>query len=157
MAKSIEEYILEAKKDMVVELDLANTLSVHKGIITDEGRINQVAYTLLNTCLRLHKQTKAVGIDHVRIKVGNKGPGKPREVLGKDYERVMGLCAMILRTSEDISIEDLQQQFGLSKTQIWDSVPELVSKDGHAFFKPHTPIRQLVKRLSACNNGEIKF
>lgn len=157
MAKSIEEYILETKKDMVVELDLAYTLSVLKGIITDEERINQVAYTLLNTCLRLHKLTKAVGIDHVRIKVGDKGPGKPKEVLGSSYERVMSVCAIILRTSEDIPIEDLQQQFGIGKTEIWANVPELTSKDGHAFYPPHTPIRQLVKRFSAFNSGDLKM
>lgn len=157
MGKPIEEYILEAKKDMVVELDLAYTLAVHKGVINDEGRINQVAYTLLNTCLRLHKQTKAVGIDHVRVKVGNNGPGKPREVLGENYTRVMSVCAIILRTSENIPVEDLQEQFGLSKNEIWGSVPELTTQDGHAFFKPHTPIRQLVKRFSSFNKGDLKM
>lgn len=155
--RAIEEYILEAKRDMVVELDLAYTLGVLKGVVTDEDRLNQVAYTLLNTCLRLHKVAKAVGVDHVRVKVGNKGPGKARQVLGKDFERVVGICAMVLRTSEAISIEDLEQQFGLSKTQIWQSVPELVGKDGHKLFPVHTPIRQLVKRISDCNAGLIEF
>lgn len=157
MAKAIEEYILEAKKDMVVELDLAYNFGVLKGVIPEEDRLNQVAYTLLNTCLRLHKMAKAVGINHVRVKVGNKGTGKAPEVLGGDFERVIGICAMILRTSEDISIEDLEHQFGLTKAQIWQSVPELVGKDGHKFFPVHTPIRKLVERINDCNAGKIKF
>ena len=154
--RAIEAYILEAKRDMVVELDLAYTLGVLKGAVPDEDRLNQVAYTLLNTCLRLHKMTKAVGIEHVRVKVGDNGPDKPRQVLGENFERVIGICAMVLRTSEDISIEDLEHQFGLSKAQIWQSVPELVNaRDGHKFFPVHTPIRQLVKSISDCNAGLI--
>ena len=153
---SIEEYILEAKKDMVVELNLAYTLGVLNGVIPSEDRINQVSYTLLNTCLKLHKMTKANGIDHVRVKVGDKEIGKAKEVLGADYERVIGICTMVLRTSEDIPIEDLEHQFGLSKAQIWQSVPELVGNDGHKFFPVHTPIRNLVKRISDFNAGRIK-
>ncbi len=156
MSRAIEEYILEAKKDMVVELDLAYTLGVLNGVITDEDRLNQVAYTLLNTCLRLHKMSKAVGVEHVRVKVGNRGPEKAKQVLGEDFERVIGICAMVLRTSEDISIEDLEHQFGLTKTQIWQSVPELVGNDGHKFFPIHTPIRKLVKRISDCNAAKSK-
>ncbi|MCI8352575.1 MAG: hypothetical protein HFJ58_03050 [Clostridia bacterium] len=72
--KAIEEYILEAKRDMVVELDLAYTLGVLKGAVTDEDRLNQVAYTLLNTCLRLHKMAKAVGIEHVRVRWETRDP-----------------------------------------------------------------------------------
>lgn len=157
MAKRIEEYILEAKKDMVVELDLAYTLGVHNGIISDEDRVNQVAYTLLNTCLRLHKAVKAVGIDHVRVRVDGCEPGKARDVLGDKFERVIGICEMVLRTSEDISIEDLEHQFGLTKAQIWQNVPELIGKDGHKLFPVHTPIRQLVKRISDCNAGKVKI
>lgn len=155
--RSIEEYILEAKKDMVVHLDLATTLGVHKGVIRDSGRINQVAYTLLNTCLKLHKMAKAVGIDHIRVSVNGCEPGKPKEVLGENYERVIGICVMVLRTSEDIPIEDLERQFGLTKAQIWQSVPELVGNDGHKLFLVHTPIRKLVERISDCNAGKIKF
>ncbi len=155
--KAIEEYILETKRDMVVELDLAYTLGVLNGVITDEDRINQVSYTLLNTCLKLHKMAKANGIDHVRVKVGDKGPGKAKDVLGKDFDRVIGICVMVLRTSEDISVENLEKQFGMTKAQIWQSVPELIGKDNHKFFDVHTPIRELVKRLSDCNAGKIKF
>lgn len=154
--RPIEEYILEAKKDMVVELDLAYILGVLGGVVTDEDRLNQVGYTLLNTCLKLHKVTMANGIEHARVKVGNKGPGKAKEVLGKDFERVIGICLMVLRTSQDISIEDLEDQFGMTKAQIWQSVPELVGKDGHKYFKVHTPIRKLVKRISDCNAGKIE-
>lgn len=153
--RPIEEYILEAKKDMVIELDLAYNLGVLGGVVTAEG-LNQVGYTLLNTCLKLHKVAKANGIEHVRVKVGNKGPGKAKEVLGKDFERVIGICMMVLRTSENISIEDLEEQFGMTKAQIWQSVPELVGKDGHKYFKVHTPIRKLVKRISDCNAGLIE-
>ncbi len=156
MAKAIEEYIMEAKKDMVVELDLAYSLGVLKGVIPEEDRINQVSYTLLNTCLRLHKMAKAVGIKHVRVKIDNKGIGKAPDVLGEDFERIIGICAMILRTSEGISIDDLGHQFGLTKVQIWQSVPELVGKDGHKLFPIYTPIRKLVERINDCNAGKIK-
>lgn len=153
--KAIEEYILEAKKDMVVEVDLAYLLGVHKAVVPEEA-LNQVSYTLLNTCMRLHKMAMAVGIDHVRVTRSGKEPGKAKEVLGKDFERVIGICAMILRTSEDIPIEDLEQQFGLTKAQIWQSVPELIGKDSHKLFPVHTPTRKLVKRISDCNAGIIK-
>lgn len=151
-AKAIEEYILEAKKDMVVELDLAYLLGKHKAVVPEEN-LNQVSYTLLNTCMRLHKMAMAVGIDHVRVKRIGKEPGKAKEVLGKDFDRVMGICAMILRTSENIPTEDFQELFGLTKAQIWQSVPELIGKDGHKLFDVHTPIRKLVKRISDCNAG----
>lgn len=150
--KAIEEYILEAKKDMVVELDLAYLLGVHNAVVPEEA-LNQVSYTLLNTCMRLHKVAMANGIDHVRVTRSGKEPGKAREVLGEDFERVMGICAMVLRTSEDIPTEDFQELFGLTKAQIWQSVPELIGKDGHKLFPVHTPIRKLVKHLSDCNAG----
>lgn len=153
--RAIEEYILEAKKDMVVELDLAYLLGVHNAVVPEES-LNQVSYTLLNTCMRLHKMAMAVGIDHVRVKRIGKEPGKAKEVLGKDFERVIGICAMILRTSEDIPIEDLEQQFGLTKAQIWQSVPELIGKDSQKLFPVHTPTRKLVKQISDCNAGIIK-
>lgn len=155
MAKKIEENLLEEKKNMVVQLDLVYTLSVHKGIITDEERTNQIAYTLLNTCLRLHKQIKAVGIDHVRIQV-DKTVGKPRDVLEEYYERVMSVCVIIIHTSENIVMEDLAEQFGIEKSVALGIVPELATKDLKAFFPPHTPIRQLVKRFSAFNMENSK-
>lgn len=150
--KTIEESILEAKKDMAVAMDVAYTLGVHKAVVP-EAVLNQVSYTLLNSCMRLHKMAKAVGINHVRVAIKGKGLEKAREVLGKDFERVIGICAMVLRTSEDIPTEDFFELFGLTKTQIWQAVPELIGKDGHKLFPVHTPTRELVKRISDCNAG----
>lgn len=157
MARAIEEYILVAKKDMVVELDLAYNLGVLKGVVTQEDRLNQISYTLLNTCMRLHKLTMANGIEHVRVKVEAKGTGKAKEVLGKDFERVIGICAMVLRTCEDIPTADLEHLFGLTKAQIWENVPELIGKDGHKLFPVYTSTRTLLKRISDCNAGIAKF
>lgn len=143
---NIEEYILESKKEMLVTMDVAYNLAIRRSNVP-EATLNQISYTLLNSCLRYHKYIKAVGINHVRIKIGSK-IDKPKELLGEAYDRFGGFCGTIIMIAEGIKSETIQSLYELDSKP---NIMELYRDNGSSIFEQGTPIREVVKRMAESN------